>query len=364
MNVTIRPRKEGDQPMLEEYFKHPEVSAQLCMPWNAESWIPESRKGLESAYRFGILVDGRIAGITAIEYPTLPRDDYQVNFVLGRDYWEPGIATEALLQTLRFGFEELHLDGMFTTTESDNDITAGVLKAVGFRTMMVWNAHVLKDGRYLDLVHWTIPGGTDLPISTHVTTRQVRLERLPSSGHTSPIELFEDYPFTRDAPASDDYLATGPYYRFWGSDRYMPESKKKLERGYPFTILADGEIVGDIGLGDPTECRTTYEVGYAIGRPFWNRGICTEALRQVVRFAFDELQVHKVRGDTDAENPASIRALQKAGFVEEERYQAGLREDSWFAHTVYMCVFNPDDRLGGRIARDARSSRLIPPLLP
>lgn len=341
MKVTIRPREEGDQQILDGLFKDPEVSAELCMPWNAESWISESRRSLDVAYRSWIMVDGKVAGIVALEYPTLPRAKYQINIVLGRDYWDRVIATEALYQAVKIGLDALNLDGMFTKTESDNHVMTQVMESVGFQKTMVWREHVLKDGTYSDLLHWTIFRGADLPTRNHEIDREVRLERFPSPESYSPIDLFDDYPFTGDAPDTNEYVATEKYYRFWGTNRFMPESKKKLERGYPFTILADGEIVGDIGIGDATECRTTYEVGYAIGRPFWNKGICTEALKQVVRFGFDELKIHKIRCDTSAGNPASIRALEKAGFIEEEKNKAGLYEDSWFAQTVYVYIINP-----------------------
>jgi RimJ/RimL family protein N-acetyltransferase len=348
MRVTIRRHEDSDQAILNELFKHPEVSAQLWMPWNADSWISESRKSLMSAYRFRILVDGKVAGIAAIESPTLPRDEYQINFVLGRYYWDRGIADEVLRQTVRFGFGVLHLSGMFTWTESDNRATAQVLEKVGFQQTMVWKEHVHKDGTYLDKALWTLFSGARLETSGNGIGREVRLQSFPNPEHFSPIDLFDDYPFgssvktEKDAPfEASNYLATARYFRFWGNEIYMPESRKRLDRNYGFTILADNEIVGDMDLGDPTECKTTYEVGYAIGRPFWNKGICTEALRKLVRFAFDELNIRKIRCDTDAGNPASVRVLRKIGFTEEEKFDTALRKDSWFAHTVYVSLFNP-----------------------
>ena len=59
MNITIRSREEGDQLILNAFFEHPEVSKQLWLPSNAESWISESRKSLDPAYRSKIMVDGK-----------------------------------------------------------------------------------------------------------------------------------------------------------------------------------------------------------------------------------------------------------------------------------------------------------------
>jgi len=57
-----------------------------------------------------------------------------------------------------------------------------------------------------------------------------------------------------------------------------------------------------------------YEVGYWLGKPFWNRGLTTEAARRLLAFAFDELQVESVWAGWFIDNPASGRVLEKLGF--------------------------------------------------
>lgn len=98
-------------------------------------------------------------------------------------------------------------------------------------------------------------------------------------------------------------------------DVKFPESLD--EEGYGFTILADGRIVGEIVLEDPTRCGSTYTVGFFVSPEYWGKGICTEALKQIVKFAFDELKIHKIHSDNDSDNPASGRVLEKAGFKKE-----------------------------------------------
>ena len=98
-------------------------------------------------------------------------------------------------------------------------------------------------------------------------------------------------------------------------DSWIPPFRKSLkEKGYVFTILADGKIVGSIGLESPSICRSTYTVGFAVGRQYWGQGVCTEALKQIVKFGFEELKLHKIVGDNDSDNPASGRVFEKAGF--------------------------------------------------
>lgn len=175
----------------------------------------------------------------------------------------------------------------------------------------------------------------------HYEEDRVQIKKLPGPDYASPAEFFEDYPFgqgkLRSEPGSlldgGQYLATAEYVHPWSNDLWMPEPRRSLERSYPFTILADGEIAGEIGLESPSVCRSTYTVGYAIGREHWNQGICTEALKQIVTFAFEELCLHKIVSDTASDNPASLRVLEKVGFRKEEQLEI---------QTVFVGLFNPE----------------------
>lgn len=58
------------------------------------------------------------------------------------------------------------------------------------------------------------------------------------------------------------------------------------------------------------------EIGYWVARPYWNLGICTEALRQLVDYCQDEMHFRTIWGDYFVDNPASGRVMEKCGFVE------------------------------------------------
>jgi RimJ/RimL family protein N-acetyltransferase len=59
--------------------------------------------------------------------------------------------------------------------------------------------------------------------------------------------------------------------------------------------------------------RSTAELGYWIGEPFWGRGYCSEAARAVIEFAFAELEIERIVAEHLRTNPASGRVMQKAG---------------------------------------------------
>jgi RimJ/RimL family protein N-acetyltransferase len=127
----------------------------------------------------------------------------------------------------------------------------------------------------------------------------------------------------------------------WDRRCFHSQFRKSLKENYSFTILADGKVAGEIMLESPSTCRSTYSVGFAVGREFWGQGICTEALRQIVRFGFSELRIHKIVGDNDSDNPASGRVLEKAGFKKEGVFKEHYFRDGKYVDVIHWGLINP-----------------------
>ena len=81
-------------------------------------------------------------------------------------------------------------------------------------------------------------------------------------------------------------------------------------------IEVDGEAAGAIGyvIGTDVE-RYSAEIGYWLGEACWGRGIATEALTLVVGHVFARPNLLRLFALPFADNAASIRVLEKAGFV-------------------------------------------------
>ena len=87
------------------------------------------------------------------------------------------------------------------------------------------------------------------------------------------------------------------------------------EGAYAFAITEDGAAVGSIQLSRQGNIHSrTAELGYYVVRRRWGAGICTEAVRQICRFAFENTDVLRIFAEPFAENAASCRVLEKAGF--------------------------------------------------
>lgn len=85
-----------------------------------------------------------------------------------------------------------------------------------------------------------------------------------------------------------------------------------------FAIEANREHVGNIGLHPKNDIyRKTAEIGYFIGVEYWGRGIATEAIGQMVNYGFEKLDLIRIEAGVFSHNPASMKVLEKAGFVKE-----------------------------------------------
>lgn len=86
----------------------------------------------------------------------------------------------------------------------------------------------------------------------------------------------------------------------------------------PANLAVDvgGEAVGGIGFVAGTDVeRFSAEIGYWLGEPYWGRGIVSEALALVTAFVFERRNMLRLFALPFADNAASRRVLEKAGYV-------------------------------------------------
>jgi [ribosomal protein S5]-alanine N-acetyltransferase len=95
-----------------------------------------------------------------------------------------------------------------------------------------------------------------------------------------------------------------------------------------FCIEIDGIAAGGIGIhpGEDVNGHTA-TLGYWLGEDFWRRGIMTEVVTAFTDFWFDNLSLRRISAEVFANNPASARVLEKAGFVFEGRLKNNVIKD-------------------------------------
>ncbi len=58
-------------------------------------------------------------------------------------------------------------------------------------------------------------------------------------------------------------------------------------------------------------------MGHHVGEPYAGRGYTTEAMRLMLRYAFEFLKLHRLEANIQPENVASLALVRRAGFVRE-----------------------------------------------
>ena len=80
-------------------------------------------------------------------------------------------------------------------------------------------------------------------------------------------------------------------------------------------VLKDNgnEPIGGISAVQMNEDISMVHIGYCLGRAWWRRGIMSEALKAVMDFMFDTVEVNRVESRHDPMNPNSGKVMQKCG---------------------------------------------------
>ena len=124
-------------------------------------------------------------------------------------------------------------------------------------------------------------------------------------------------------------------------------------------IEVDGEAVGGIGV-HPLEdvYRRTAEIGYWLSESCRGRGIATDAVRALVPVAFRRFDIVRLQAGVFSGNPASMRVLERSGFVREAVHTDAIwKNDRLLDEVVYVC-FGPESGPRGSCARKGESRPL------
>ncbi|MCM3718161.1 GNAT family N-acetyltransferase [Fictibacillus phosphorivorans] len=123
--------------------------------------------------------------------------------------------------------------------------------------------------------------------------------------------------FNQFAPTRDDDFCT-----LEGQAKRLErmEENRENDLGYSFGIyLNDSDIlIGQIGLfklerGPGQKAM----VGYSLDKEHNGKGYMTEALKLIVRFAFNQIKLHRIEAQVMPRNIGSVRILEKNGFHKE-----------------------------------------------
>jgi len=115
-------------------------------------------------------------------------------------------------------------------------------------------------------------------------------------------------------------------------------------------IEVESEAVGGVSLRlhDDVE-RVTAEIGYWLGKAFWNRGVMTAAVRGMTQYGFEQFALTRIYAVPFAANTASHRVLEKAGYAREGVLRRSAVKDGRVTDQVLFAIIDRD--LAARVGR-------------
>ena len=78
-------------------------------------------------------------------------------------------------------------------------------------------------------------------------------------------------------------------------------------------LKENGQAIGNISVVSIDENVESVEIGYCIGKEYWNKGIVTEAFLGIIKFLFEKVDVKRIFARHDTSNPSSGAVMKKCG---------------------------------------------------
>jgi RimJ/RimL family protein N-acetyltransferase len=107
-----------------------------------------------------------------------------------------------------------------------------------------------------------------------------------------------------------------------------------------WVIEAEGKAIGATGIHRINWLDANGSTGIVIGeKTSWGKGYATEAIQLRTRYAFRELNLHKLMTEVDTENEASRKALERNGYRivgvrREQTFREGKWKDRWLGEVL------------------------------
>ncbi|WP_377890564.1 GNAT family N-acetyltransferase [Alkalihalobacillus sp. R86527] len=77
------------------------------------------------------------------------------------------------------------------------------------------------------------------------------------------------------------------------------------------------KMIGSCGFLNRNAKHSRAEVGFEISKDHWGKGLASEALRAVIAFGFNELELERIEALIEPENHPSQRLVERQGFLKE-----------------------------------------------
>lgn len=124
-------------------------------------------------------------------------------------------------------------------------------------------------------------------------------------------------------PAHENVKVTEHLLEIWEK-----ESENKENYNWAIELKKMEQPIGSIGVVHINEDIAEMELGYCVGRDFWNQGYTSEAVEEVMRFLFEEVGANRICARHDVKNPNSGKVMEHCGMKYEGTLLAAAKNIS------------------------------------
>ncbi|WP_169082270.1 GNAT family N-acetyltransferase [Paenibacillus sp. PL91] len=113
--------------------------------------------------------------------------------------------------------------------------------------------------------------------------------------------------------------------------------------GYAFAIInkEDLTFMGSIGM-NINQKHDRAELGYWLGKRYWNQGYVTEGVKRIIKYGFEELKLNKIHAAAMTRNPASSSVITKSGMQYEGTFRQHFRKWDQYEDIAYYGILRED----------------------
>jgi RimJ/RimL family protein N-acetyltransferase len=164
--LLLRPLKEEDEENIYQYVKDYDIARwtiNIPHPYPREGaieFIKQARGLMEEglAYELAILLkpEMKIVGVVSFVRINKAHRNAELGYWVGKPYWNNGIATEAAIRILEFGFEDLGLQRIFAKCFFDNLPSKRIMEKIDMEYEGKFRHEIFKEDRFIDITYYSI----------------------------------------------------------------------------------------------------------------------------------------------------------------------------------------------------------------
>ncbi|MFS0562795.1 GNAT family protein [Terribacillus sp. 179-K 1B1 HS] len=136
-------------------------------------------------------------------------------------------------------------------------------------------------------------------------------------------------------PAVSQFVVWSPHQSIDDTQQFLDiilslyESNQAVFWG--IELKEEKRLIGTINYVSWQQKHHVGEIGYVIGRPYWHKGYMSEAVKEVIRFGFERMELERIEAKCLVDNEGSERVMQKAGM----QYEGTMRKRMYIKGTQH-----------------------------